>query len=132
MGTGVFTMFKIDHALDGRTLFSGNWSSDDSVFRDDSRGKCQIFPVDFPACHHGREERGTVKMPGNDQKTGGVPVKPVNAAVDKRLAFLFEIPCTGIGKCVVIISLGRVNWHSGRFIDDQQVRIFIYDRKRQI
>ena len=75
---------------------------------------------------------GTVKMPGNDQKTGGVPVKPVNAAVDKRLAFLFEIPCTGIGKCVVIISLGRVNWHSGRFIDDQQVRIFIYDRKRQI
>ena len=84
------------------------------------------------ACHHGREERGTVKMPGNDQKTGGVPVKPVNAAVDKRLAFLFEIPCTGIGKCVVIISLGRVNWHSGRFIDDQQVRIFIYDRKMQI
>ena len=69
---------------------------------------------------------------GNDQKTGGVPVKPVNAAVDKRLAFLFEIPGTGIGKCVVIISLGRVNWHSGRFIDDQQVRIFIYDRKRQI
>ena len=90
MGAGIFTMFKIDHALDGRTLFSGNWSSDDSVFRDDSRGKCQIFPVDFPACHHGREERGTVKMPGNDQKTGGVPVKPVNAAVYKRLAFLFE------------------------------------------
>ena len=132
MGAGVFTMFKIDHALDGRTLFSGNWSSDGSVFRDDSCGKCQIFPVDFPACHHSREERGTVKMPGNDQKTGGVPVKPVNAAVHKRLVFLFEIPCTGIGKCVVIISLGRVNWHSGRFIDDQQVRIFIYDRKRQI
>ena len=88
--------------------------------------------MDFPAYHHGREERGTVKMPGNNQKTGGVPVKSVNAAVDKRLAFLFEIPGTGIGKCVVIISLGRVNWHSGRFIDDQQVRIFIYDRKRQI
>ncbi len=48
---------------------------------------CQIMPVDFSAGRHLIEDGGTEQIFGENEQTARIPVKPVDAAVDKRADF---------------------------------------------
>lgn len=64
-------------------------------------------------------------MPGDEGKTGGVPVKAVDAAENKGNTLLVKIPCERIGNCVVVVPHGRVDRHSGGLVDDHEVFILV-------
>ena len=70
-------------------------------------------------------------MSGKDQKTGSVPVQPIDTAIGKGFPFLFKIIGAGVGECIVKISLRGMNRHPRRFIDNEQILIFIYNGKRE-
>ena len=68
-------------------------------------------------------------MAGHQQKTGGIPVQAVDAPVYKGFIFAQKIICQPVCQCVVIISQRRVYRRVGRFIDDQQIIIFVNNGK---
>ena len=49
----------------------------------------------------------------------------VPAAEDKRLSLILVVPCQGIGQGVIVVFHGGMDRHSGRFVDHQDVFIFI-------
>lgn len=128
---GMFSPGKVHGPLDDRTGLSGQRCSDRTFFRSYSPScDCQVFPVHLTAAGHGGEDAAADKVFGNDGKAGGVPVEAVAAAEDKRLFLPAVIPCQAVGQRVRIVVHGRVNRHSGRFVHDNDIFIFIYDIKR--
>lgn len=68
-------------------------------------------------------------MFGDDEKACGVPVQPVDTAVDEILSVLLIMPGEGIGQGVSVVLKRRVDGHVSGLIDHQQVLILINDLK---
>ncbi len=49
----------------------------------------------------------------------------VPAAEDKRLSLILVVPCQGIGQRIIVVFHGRMDGHSCRLVDHQDVFIFI-------
>ena len=64
-----------------------------------------------------RKNTSTDQMLGYDSQTGSVPVQTVTATEDERFSLFLIIPCERIGKGIIIIVHGRMNRHTGRFVD---------------
>ena len=64
-------------------------------------------------------------MFGDDQKPGCVPVQPVDSPEGKRFSSLTEVPGNPVCQRVVKVSLGRMDRHSGRLVDDHQIPVLI-------
>ena len=74
MGDGVFPMFHIDAALDGRTIFSGDRQVNGAVFFWFPGDNREIFAAYFFFRSHGGEKCAAYFMFSDQQKTGGVSV----------------------------------------------------------
>ena len=70
-------------------------------------------------------------MFGDDEKACGVPVQPVDTAVDEILSVLLIMPGEGIGQGVSVVLKRRVDGHVSGLIDHQQVLILINNLKRK-
>ena len=82
---GFFSVFKINHALNDGSFFSGKRSTDDTGRGSDTafyNGK--IFPVYFSVFCHGRKDTSADQMLGYDGQAGSVTVQTVAAAEDEK------------------------------------------------
>ena len=91
-----------------------------------------VFPVDFSVAGHGREDSRAYHVFGDQSEAGGVTVKAVTAAERKRDSLLLVIPDQGVGQGVSVIVHGGVHRHTGGFVDEQDVLIFIENRQRKL
>lgn len=64
-------------------------------------------------------------MLGDYGNAGSIAVQTVAAAEDKRFSLFLIIPGEGIGDRIGIIVQRRMDRHAGRFVDDNQILIFI-------
>ena len=71
-------------------------------------------------------------MFGNNGQSGSIPVKTVCAAEDKGLSLLRVVPHQSICQGVFIIVQRRMDRHSGRFVDNKDIIVFIYNMKRKL
>ena len=71
-------------------------------------------------------------MLGEHDKAGGVAVEAVDTAVDEGFTFLFKIPCNAVCQRIFMVSLGRVDRHSGGFVEYYEIFVFIYYINRKI
>ena len=127
------SVFKIDLPLNKRASGPADGSVDRAGRGDDTApDNSQIFSFDFMTRGHGGQNTGADHVLRNDSQAGCVPVKPVRAPEDKRFALLLIIIHQCIGKGVPVIVQRRVNWHSGRFVDNNDVFIFIYNVQRKL
>lgn len=92
---------------------------------------CQIMPVDFSAGRHLIEDGGTEQIFGENEQTARIPVKPVDAAVDKREILLRKIVHDSVSQCIVVIVDRRMDGHIGRLVNHHQICIFIDNTKRK-
>ena len=81
-------------------------------------------------CHLG-EDAGAQTVACQDQKTGSIPVQPVDDPEGERFIFPGKIPGGRIGQSIVMVSLGGMDRHAGRFINYQKIFVFINHRKRK-
>ena len=126
MGDSGFAVIPVHHTLDDGAGFSAEWGRDGASFgRYVSRGNGKVFPVDFPASGHRRENSGTDQMFCHDSKSGGIPIQSVTASEDKWLVLLLVVPRQCIGHCIIVIIQGRMDWHAGRFVQDNDIFVFI-------
>lgn len=94
MGDGFLTVFKIYHAFNDCSLFSGKWGAvvpDEGVTS--ALYYCKIFAVYFPVFSHGRKDASADKVFGDHSESGGIAVKTVATAKDKRFVLLLVVPC---------------------------------------
>lgn len=84
----------------------------------------QIMPVDFSAGRHLIEDGGTEQIFGENEQTARIPVKPVDAAVDKREILLRKIVHDSVSQCIVVIVDRRMDGHIGRLVNHHQICIF--------
>ena len=64
---------------------------------------CKIFAVYFSVFSHGRKDASADKVFGDHSESGGIAVKTVATAKDKRFVLLLVVPCKCIGKGIIII-----------------------------
>ena len=98
MGHGRFTGLKVDLPQDGRAFFPADWSGDRAIFRGNSLDDGQIFSVNLPFSDHIGKDGGGEQVFGDDEKACGVPVQPVDTAVDEIFSVLLIMPGESIGR----------------------------------
>ena len=130
VGDCLLSMDKVHAPLNGGAVYSGNRCVDYAGFRFRfSLNSSQIGAPDFSSFHHIRKKAGAETVLGQNQKTSSIPIQAVYNAEGKWKSILVKIPGRAVGEGVVMISLGRMDWHSCRLIQDHQVFILINNRK---
>ena len=128
-----FTMFKINDTLDHGAGFTRERRADRPGRRSNaSAGDGEVFARDLMAARKGGQDVGTDHMLGDDGQSGSIPVQTVRAAENKRLSLLLIVPGKRIGERIVIVVHGRMDRHPGRFVDNENIFVFIDDSKRQL
>lgn len=130
MSHGSLPTLKINLPCDHRSIHSCNRSGDRPPFRWDPISKCKIGTPDLALLHLGREEpRSEGSWPTPAPR--GIPVQPVDAAVDKSLPLLLIIPGNTVGKGILIVSGRGMHRHISRLVQHKDIFILIQDIQRQ-
>ena len=116
MGHGRFTGLKVDLPQDGRAFFPADWSGDRAIFRGNSLDDGQIFSVNLPFSDHIGKDGGGEQVFGDDEKACGVPVQPVDTAVDEIFSVLLIMPGESIGQGVSVVLKRRVDESVSSFV----------------
>ena len=128
MGNGSLSVFPVYGPLNDGAGFAGKRSVNcTGLWSDVPTDDCQIFPMDLSAIDHGGQNIATDQMLGNDRKSGGVAIQSVAAAEDKCLSLCLIVPGKCIGQRVGVIVQGRMDGHPRRFIDDDNIFVFVYN-----
>ena len=131
MGDGQISVHGIYAPHDGGICFAGDRRINCAKGRGLALDDCQIMPVDFSAGRHLIEDGGTEQIFGENEQAARIPVKPVDAAVDKREILLRKIVHDSVSQCIVVVVDRRMNGHIGRLVDYHQICIFIDNTKRK-
>lgn len=129
MGHGSLTPLRIADALNGRAVFSGDRKVNGAGVSCLSGNDSGVFPVDRMILHGLRENTGAVGIFCQKYKPGGIPVQTVHGAEYERCLLIPVIPGDRVCQRVLVMSLRRVDRHSGRFVDHEDMFVFI-DRQR--
>ena len=70
---------------------------------------------------------GADQMLGNNSQAGGIPVQTVTAAENKRLVLFLVIPVKCVCHSIIVVVERRMNRHSGRLVNDNNIFILIDD-----
>ena len=86
----------------------------------------------FSSGYHRGQDIAAYQMLGNNGQSGRIPVQPVAATENKRFSLFPVVPCKRICHGVGVIIQRWMNGHSGRFVDDDNIFIFVYNREGKI
>ena len=127
MSHGSLPTLKINLPCDHRSIHSGNRGGDRPPFRWDPVSKCKIGTSDLALLHLGREKSSAQRVLGKHQHPGGIPVQPVDSAVDKSLPLLLIIPGNTVGKRILVVSGRGMHRHISRLVQHKDILILIQD-----
>ena len=130
MSHGSLSTLKINLPCDHRSIHSGNRSGDRSPFRRDPVSKGKIGTPNLALLHLRREKCTAQRVLGQHQHPRGIPVQPVDAAVDKSLSLLLIIPGNTVGKSILIVPRRRMHRHVSRLVQHKDILILIQDIQR--
>ena len=133
MGDGRLPMLEVHGPFNDGSGLAGKGSVDRAGLRKympAHDGK--ILPADSMPAHHIGEDTAADQVLRDNGKAGGVSVQTVAAAEDKGLALLLVVPGQGICPGIRVVIERRMDRHTGRLVDHDDILVLIYNVKRKL
>ena len=124
------SVLRVTDPLDGGAVFSCDRDVDGAGLVGLTGDNGRVLPVDRVVFHGIGEDAGAVWIFCQEHKPGGIPIEPVHSTKHKGRRFISVVPGNPVRQGVLIMSLGWMDRHSGRFVDHEDM--FILKDNREI